>query len=257
MFYSLKEYIKFWLNASNKHGIHSPFVFSLITKGINKNNITTEYKAVKNYKKALLNDYKTIKVTDFGAGSKVFKTNIRPINKIAKNAGISDKKIKLLLKIGTYFKPKNILEIGTSLGIGTYTLATSSSNAKITTLEGCPETLKTAKIYLSKYTKTPITFIEGDFDKTLKKTLNQTYDLVYFDGNHTKKATISYFKDCLNVAHNDTIFIFDDIYWNKEMTEAWKLIKKHPKVTVAIDFFHFGIVSFRKEQTKENFKIRT
>ena len=34
-------------------------------------------------------------------------------------------------------------------------------------------------------------------------------------------------------------------------------IKKHPKVTVTIDTFQWGIVFFRIEQVKENFIIRT
>jgi len=40
------------------------------------------------------------------------------------------------------------------------------------------------------------------------------------------------------------------------MTQAWEAIKKHPKVTVTIDTFSFGIVFFRQEQAKEHFKIR-
>ena len=28
------DYFKFWLKASNEHGVHSPFVFNLLTKGI-------------------------------------------------------------------------------------------------------------------------------------------------------------------------------------------------------------------------------
>ncbi|HMQ44127.1 MAG TPA: class I SAM-dependent methyltransferase, partial [Mariniflexile sp.] len=60
----------------------------------------------------------------------------------------------------------------------------------------------------------------------------------------------------LQTAHNDSVFIFDDIYWSKPMTEAWETIKKHPKVTVTIDTFYWGIVFFRKEQLKEHFVIR-
>ncbi|TDA94761.1 class I SAM-dependent methyltransferase, partial [Halomonas marinisediminis] len=44
--------------------------------------------------------------------------------------------------------------------------------------------------------------------------------------------------------------------WSKGMQEAWTHIKKHPKVTVSIDTFYWGIVFFRKEQEKEDFVIR-
>lgn len=40
------------------------------------------------------------------------------------------------------------------------------------------------------------------------------------------------------------------------MTKAWTIIKDHPKVTVTVDTFNWGLVFFRKEQLKEHFKIR-
>jgi hypothetical protein len=40
------------------------------------------------------------------------------------------------------------------------------------------------------------------------------------------------------------------------MEDAWEEIKAHPKVTVTIDTFQWGIVFFRKEQRKEDFFVR-
>jgi hypothetical protein len=40
------------------------------------------------------------------------------------------------------------------------------------------------------------------------------------------------------------------------MTEAWQTIKAHPKVSVTIDTYQWGMVFFRKEQAKEHFTIR-
>jgi hypothetical protein len=55
---------------------------------------------------------------------------------------------------------------------------------------------------------------------------------------------------------NETVWIFDDIHWSIEMEEAWETIKNHPKITVTIDTFQWGIVFFRAEQEKEHFTIR-
>ena len=97
----------------------------------------------------------------------------------------------------------------------------------------------------------------GDFAETLPLAAkNNLFDFIYFDGNHTKKDTLDYFDYCLTTLTNESIWIFDDIYWSKEMKETWSTIKKHPKVTVTVDVFYFGIVFFRKEQAKEHFKIR-
>ena len=85
---------------------------------------------------------------------------------------------------------------------------------------------------------------------------NVKYDLIFFDGNHQKEATIDYFEQCLQHIHNDSVFIFDDIYWSKGMKQAWQHINEHPSVTISIDTFYWGIVFFRKEQKKQHFTIR-
>ncbi|QED37791.1 class I SAM-dependent methyltransferase [Antarcticibacterium arcticum] len=83
-----------------------------------------------------------------------------------------------------------------------------------------------------------------------------TTDLIYFDGNHQKETTLKYFEMLLPLAHNESVFIFDDIHWSKGMEEAWEEIKSHQRVRVTIDSFFWGIVFFRQEQEKEHFIIR-
>jgi phage pi2 protein 07 len=55
---------------------------------------------------------------------------------------------------------------------------------------------------------------------------------------------------------NDSVWIFNDNHKSIENENTWEIIKKHPKVKVTIDVFHFGIVFFRAEQEKEHFVIR-
>ena len=258
MIHLLTQYFKFLLKSSNQHGVHSPFVYTLVTACFYKKTNATSWKLFSKVKHQLLDNNSLIKVTDFGSGSKIFKSNKRKVAKIAKIAGISNKKAKLLIKIVNYFKPENSLEIGTSVGLGTSAIKIGFQNSKITTLEGCPETVKVAQdLFKTNHFKN-ILAVTGDFKKTLPKVIenNNQFDFIYFDGNHTKKATLEYFENCLSSIKNNSFWIFDDIYWNKEMQEAWSVIKKHPKVKVTVDVFHFGIVFFRKEQAKEHFKIR-
>ena len=87
-------------------------------------------------------------------------------------------------------------------------------------------------------------------------THTKTFDLIYFDGNHTKEATLRYFETCLETVHNESVFIFDDINWSQEMRTSWEEIKQHASVTVTVDTFFWGIVFFRKEQAKEHFIVR-
>ncbi len=257
MLQKIKSYLKFLLNSTNKHSIHSPFIYNLVTKCFNKNTLKQKSTSYLQYKQLLLDTKLSVKVTDFGAGSQIFKNDIRKISKIAKVAGISNRKAKLLIRFVNHFKFKNILEIGTSLGLGTTALQLGNTNATITTLEGCPETAKIAAQQFEQFNFKNINIIVGDFKKTLSEAIkNKQYDLIYFDGNHQKKATLNYFESCLTTITNDSVFIFDDIHWSSEMEEAWNIIKQHPKVTASIDIYYWGIIFFRKEQEKEHFIIR-
>jgi predicted O-methyltransferase YrrM len=233
-------------------------VFSLITKCFYDRKSKPEYSILKNYRNLLLENKNQIEVTDFGAGSKVFKSNTREISKIAKTAGISPKRAKLLFRVVNYFQPDAILEIGTSLGLATSALALGNPKAFVTTLEGCPETANQCQLQLQKFNINTVKSIVTEFSTYFKTINNQpeTINLIYFDGNHSKKATLNYFESLLPTITNDCVWIFDDIHWSTEMEEAWESIKNHPKVKVTIDTFQWGFVFFRKEQEKEHFIIR-
>ena len=255
----IKSYLNFLWNSKNEHGVHSPFVFDLVTKCFYDKKSYPEYQSLNEYRKFLLNNKTSIEITDFGAGSRVFKSNTRAINQIAKNAGISPKRAELLFRIVNYFQPESILEIGTSLGLATSALSLGSKNAKVITLEGCPNTINQCQLQLQKININNVECINTKFEDYLK-TYNlkpTTHNLIYFDGNHSKKATLEYFELLLPSITNDSVWIFDDIHWSKDMEEAWEIIKNHPKVKVTIDTFQWGIVFFRTEQEKEHFVIRT
>ena len=262
----IKSYLKFLFHSKNEHGVHSPFVFDLVTKCFYDNTKYAEYETLKSYRKSLLENKNTIEVTDFGAGSRVFKSNTRAISKIAQTAGITPKNAELLFRIVRYFQPKSVLEIGTSLGLATSALSLGNKNSDIITLEGCPNTIATAKkmfqVSSFKFPNNNVEFVNTEFNLYFEnfkpETLNlkpQIFDLVYFDGNHSKKATLDYFEALLPTISNDSVWIFDDIHWSAEMEEAWEIIKNHPKVSVTIDTFQWGIVFFRAEQKKEHFII--
>ena len=260
MLFQIKTYLQFLWHSKNEHAVHSPFVFTLITKCFYDTKSKPEYAVLKKYRNSLLENKNKIEVTDFGAGSKVFKSNTREISKIAKTAGISPKRAELLFRIVNYFQPQSILELGTSLGLATSALSLGSrslgTNAKITTLEGCPETAKIAQNQFRQFGLTNIYSEVTEFTAYLSKVQNLNFKLIYFDGNHQKQATLDYFELLLPTITNETVWIFDDIHWSSEMEEAWEIIKNHPAVTVTIDLFQWGLVFFRREQPKEHFTIR-
>jgi len=86
LLYTLKSYLKFLLTSTNEHGVHSPFVFALLTKCIYKK---------ENIDKKL----------------KTLLTHQHPKEK----QGIRSKKKQLILyKIASYFKSSEIFVLGKS-----------------------------------------------------------------------------------------------------------------------------------------------
>lgn len=257
MWFKIKSYLTFLLKSTNQYGVHSPFVYDLIVNCFQKKTSKVKKKEIYNIRKSLFSNNSIIHVNDLGNGSKVFKTNHRKASEIAKVAGISKKRAYLLIRIVEYFNFQQILELGTSLGLGTSTLSIANTKSKITTLEGCENTAKTARNLFQRFNLNNIKIVIGDFKDTLHLELkNNHFDLIYIDGNHQKKETLHYFNQCLASINNNSVLIFDDINWSYEMQEVWLEIKENPKVTVTIDTFFWGMVFFRKEQQKQHFVLR-
>lgn len=254
--YQIVAYLKFLFASTNEHGVHSPFVYLLVTTCFYDRKTREAYKDIKTYRNSLLQNKDCLNVEDFGAGSRVFKNTERQIHKIAKTSGSSLKQSKLLHRLINYFNPEHVLELGTSLGIATHAMAISNPKTAITSIEGSTQLAEFATQQIGKRQLSNVHIINGRFEEVLP-TLDQTiWDFVFIDGNHSKAATLDYFEQLVEHTHNDSVFIFDDIHWSKDMTEAWQIIKDHPKVRVTIDTFNWGFVFFRKEQAKEHFKIR-
>ena len=158
-----------------------------------------------------------------------------------------------------YYGPKQIIELGTSLGITTAYLASANPAAKVTTFEGSGTIAQIAKQNHGSLGLANITLREGNFDEELPRWLaqNKKVDFAFIDGNHAYKPTMAYFEALLDVVEDHSILVFDDIHWSKEMEAAWAQISAHPRVTLSIDLFFIGVVFFRKEfAQKQQVSIR-
>jgi predicted O-methyltransferase YrrM len=254
----VSDYLKHRLTAKSRHGTHSPFVYKLVDEVIYDFNPKTEYTGIEEQRKKLLNDDTTITVTDLGAGSHLNKNRVKKVRVIAKNALKTPRLAQLIYRLAKDSGASNLLELGTCLGITTAYLSKARPDAEIITIEGCPETAKKAYENFQDLGLENVELQVGNFDELLIRVIAEfsQLDFVYIDGNHRKDATLNYFNWCLPKVHENSLLIFDDIYWSKGMKEAWEEIKSHPQVTVTIDLFWIGLVYFKKDQAKEHFKIK-
>jgi predicted O-methyltransferase YrrM len=254
----IKYYLQFLLASKNEHSLHSPFVFELYTKIIQAKRKFPVFEEIEDLRKKLLKNRTIIEITDFGAGSKIYKTNQREIRQIAKSAEKNPKFGKLLFRLIQHFKPNTIFDLGTSIGITTIYESKAYNNSEIITFEGCPAAATIAKQNFDELACKNIEVIVGNIDETLPIELAKIkhLDFAFFDANHRYEPTIRYFEWCLEKASEESLFVFDDIHWSGEMHRAWKVIRNHSQVMISIDLFYVGLVFFRKNQPKQDFVLR-
>jgi predicted O-methyltransferase YrrM len=255
------KYLNYYLTAANGrgHGIHSPFVFDFISKVLNDRKIYPEYSKAEELRHQLLKDKTVLQVEDLGAGSSVVKNGQRTVASIARSAAKSKKFAQLLFRIVKRYQPKTILEIGTSLGISTSYLSLAKPDSTIITMEGSNEVAAIAKNNFKSLGLQNVSLVKGNFDETLSSVISPlaSVDLVFIDGNHRREPTERYFQQLLPKTNDNSILVFDDIHWSREMEQAWETITKNQSVRCSIDLFFMGIVFFRQGfSEKQHFKIR-
>lgn len=256
--HQLGAYLRHLRFAGNRHSVHSPFVFGLVEQALRKQAGTPSFRDIEALRKALLTDGRTIPVEDFGAGSHRHNGAERRVKDIASSALKPRRQAELLHRIVRWAKPENMLELGTSLGLTTLYLARGNAAGRVTTIEGAPAVHAMAKQHFTQLGPANITALCGSFNEQLPAALAsmERLDLAFIDGHHAEQPTLDYFGQCLSKAHNGSVFILDDIHWSPGMESAWLEVQAHPRVSVTVDLFKFGLVFLRKEQAREHFRLR-
>ena len=256
MIYLAREYIKYCLKAKHRHGVHSPYVYDFNDICLS---LTIPQKVQQDYLslfRSFTTSKEVIKVNDLGAGSKHLSLN-RKVKKIAKISGSKAKYARLLYRLVAHYQPQNVLELGTSLGLGTFMLAAASDNIHIITVEGCKITCDFAKNSFPKDHIHKVDFVNDEFLNYINQLNSSTvFDLIFIDGDHKAERLFQQLNQLRPFIHDETIIVLDDIRWSKDMLEAWETIKKNNEYHLTIDLFKMGIIAPRKHQQKEHFIIR-
>ena len=145
------RYFRYLLAAKGKHSAQAPFLYSFITKVLNAKKVDENCKKIEALRKELCNSEQIIQITDFGAGSSINNSKKRRVKDVARNSAKNVKFGQLLYRICRNFKPKNIIELGTSLGISSCYLAKANPNAQVFTfsLSHCLSMLNPSQFAIS------------------------------------------------------------------------------------------------------------
>lgn len=252
--FRFKSLLLFYFRAITRYNVQSPFLYDFVTNVLDITKTYYVFDKIELERNKLLCNFEKIEITDFGAGSAQIKSNSRSISKIVKNSVSKKSKCRLLFNLVLHYRLKNMIELGTSLGISSSYLASSDPNCELVTLEGDPSIIAFANSVHNNLGIRNIKIFCGRFSDTLPEALEDInkLDFAFIDGHHLEVPTLEYFELVLNKCHNNSVVIIDDIYWSKEMNQAWNVLINRPEVTLSIDLFDIGILFFRKELSKQN-----
>ena len=258
MFRLIFKYIAFRINAHSRHGhgIHSPFVYDLFSRVLIHTK-DEELNKLLHWRKQVEKDNTKIWGSSYGAGSRNVKQGLMEAGKLVKLCGMPHTCGAMLYRLVKEFKPATVIELGTGLGISTAYLAMANDSVRVKTIEGSPERTDYARESLGRMKLSNIEFFSGEFGKYLPELLEGSVHplIILVDGNHQYEPTIQYFEMILKYANKDTIIIFDDIHWSKEMEKVWNIIRENKKVTLSIDLFRCGIVFFSRSSLKQHYYL--
>lgn len=251
-----KSYLRYRLKAKSRHGVHSPFVYEIVEKVVQANG-ARKGAAIEHLRKALKKDTRLVEINDLGAGSRNGAGTSRTVGQIARGSATAPAQAAFLQRLATHLKCRNILELGTNLGLTTAYLASAGHAERTLSIEGDADLAKMAAANLAKLDVAAEVRC-GNFDDLLEPALRelQSPDLVYVDGNHRKSPTLRYFDTITQYASENTLVVLGDIHWSCEMEEAWEAVQRSEAATVTIDLFYFGLVFFRKGQAREHFILK-
>ncbi|MCB0592945.1 MAG: class I SAM-dependent methyltransferase [Lewinellaceae bacterium] len=221
--------------------------FLKVKKGEYTQEETAIFRKLDEYRARLLASDEIVTYEIFGSDLQ------RTVAEIARIGASPQVWCKLYYFLTTLSGAKNVLEIGTNLGVsGQYFIEglKDGDGSKFITLEGVPKLCEIASERFSSLAKRDGQFevIQGLYDDTLHSVLDSgiEFDLVFIDGNHKYEPTVKYFNLLKNNYRDHAIILFDDIYISEEMERAWKEVKKDPGVVCSIDLFKLGIVVYEK-----------
>jgi len=251
----LPGYFKYFFEAVDDHSLHSPYVFDLYQGVFKTHPDARRLAVVEQIRGQYLKNITKLDTSNPGAGS-VKRGDIRKVSDIARISGSGDKTCRLLDALVRYFKPLNIVELGTSLGLGTMCLA-GRSDSRVYTFEANDSIADLAGANFKMAGFKNIDLIRGPIDQTLPVFISRqsTIDMAFIDANHTEEALLRYFEWLLPLMSSGGLLVVDDIRWSPGMYSGWKQLAQRKDVALSLDLMQIGLLVFIPDFLKAHYYL--
>ncbi|HAA12827.1 MAG TPA: SAM-dependent methyltransferase [Cytophagales bacterium] len=237
-----------------------PFVQQILQHVIvPSRNTSPQFSSIEALRSSWLKEKTLLSITDLGAGSKIQQSKQRSVASLVRHSSTPPRFSRLLFHLIQFLDGTTVAELGTSVGLNTlYLRQAIPTHGQLYTFEGCPEIAHWATQAFQNQTSLPIHTTIGNLDETWPSFLAEApaLDLVYMDANHQLAPTLAYFEAMLPRLHPHSIVVVDDIYWSREMHQAWSALQTHPQVSLSLDLFEAGLLLLNPDLPQQTFRIR-
>ena len=224
---------------------HSPFAFNLITNVIDEKCAYYAYDRIDIVRRQLLQNGAPLGTTGMSVGRATARYGIR------KSHG------QLLFRLANYFKPKQIVQVGTGMGLSTLYLTGYSAHVQCISLEEDPARAEWARWCLERMGKRHVRVERGGYESLLPKALAQfeAVDFLFFNAPERATELYGMFEKCVGHIQPDTVLVVEGLRASRAMRDFWERVKAHPATVLTFDLYHVGLVFFNKKMYRKDYIV--
>lgn len=180
------------------------------------------------------------------------------VARVCAKASVTFARAIVIYRLVRIFKPLNVLELGTNVGISSAYLASAlklnNNGGKLITIEASPHRIAVAKNVHNNLQLRNISYAQGTFYETLPGILkHNNFQAAFIDGHHQFHPTLDYFDLIYRKLDPDSVVVFDDITWSSGMKRAWYEIRNDKRVNIALDLKNIGLCIVKSRYRDEKY----
>jgi hypothetical protein len=248
MQYRTQKRIAYYLKASHRkgHGVHSPFLFRLITQIIENKGSFSAYPKLKAAEENVRNMLKIIDMEPYKQSGTV-------------KAGLKSRDIMslhllpvrfdlLLFRLVNDFKPRDIAFYGSTFGATLLALALADSRI--------PLNAQVANSYYRSFCRRLIEVYEVENIRISETSTVDTSDFIVIQHPLDPAYCDRILSTILGHPGFEGVIILCGLYSSATMEAVWSAYKKNTIVSISLDLFEIGIFICRNGLQKEDFVLR-
>lgn len=229
----LKNYVRYRLHAKDEYSIHSPFMFDLFTKGLQRDADMSRYKGLDVLAKELAKPW--------------LQNSWRAYRR----------RVLFLCRLLDYFKPKVVLIVGNDGGGCAAYFARTLSESKIFNVLCDEETCKNYDAAFKANSLNNVSFVCANGGKGMEDVLEEIgkADFVLLNGEKGNGDWGKTMEEIMPFCDEEGVVVLGDIHCKRDMNELWERVCRDERFRVCADFFLCGAAFLTKRPLRRQYYV--